>query len=393
VESFRSGIRKVRFRFELYDNKGNFKKDLNNIMSFKIDHNYFAQVKTTAKLSMIEDSSIDYANDIIRPYISISVPSEAYVKPEKELTFLNMVHPIETEIIVPGEYSEWDEYPLGAFYLSSPTRRDTQRHVIRDIEAYDLTLLLSEDKLTERFVLRKGENYVLKVEGILKDLGVTRYHIMSPEVVTIRRDIEYEPGTSILTVINDMLGQIGNTPLYMDNNGVLISKPYINPNERLPTKIYDNSVSDLTLVGASEELDIFNVPNVFSVTISNPDEKPITKTVVNDDPTNPLSTVRRGRRIVDFRTIEDMSSEESLEKYAMRIANESNTQYGTIQFKTPLMLGHWYGEVVSFDYPRLDLSGNFLETGWSMDLRVGGEMTHILRKVVNFTPERVVRND
>ena len=390
-DSFKRGIRKVKFRFELYNRNGDFKKDLSNILSFRISHNFFAQVKTTARISMEEDNDIDFMNDIVRPYIMISSPSEPFVHDEKDVTFLHMTHPIETERITEGEYSEWEEYPLGAFFLSSPTRRDEKSLVIRDIEAYDISLILSEDKITERYSISKGTNYVLEVRRLLKNAGIERYHIEAPDVVTTRRDMEYEPGTSLLTVINDMLGQIGNTPIYMDNRGMLRSDRYVNPSDRPPTVHYDDCTCSLVLVGAEEELDVFNVPNVFTVAISNPDEPPIVRTVINDDPSNPLSTVRRGRRIVDFRTVEDMASEDSLERYVMRIANEANTQYGSIKFRTPLMLGHWYGDIVKLTYKPLDIEGTFLESGWEMDLKVGGEMTHTLRRVVNFSPERLVR--
>lgn len=342
---------------------------------------------------MLEDPDIDFMNDVIRPFVLISQPSEPVVEEDREVVFLNMTHPIETEVIHEGKYGEWEEYPLGAFFMSSPTRRDVNNVVIRDIEAYDLSLILSEDKLTERYTLTKGSNYVEEIKRLLDNIGLIKYIIESPDIVTTRRDIEYEPGTSLLTVINDMLGQIGNTPIYMDNMGVMRSYKYVNPSERRPSKWYDDSKGSVVLVGSEEELDIFNVPNVFTVTVSNPDEPPIVRTVVNDDPSNALSTIRRGRRIVDFRTIEDMSNEESLERYVMRIANEANTQYGTIKFRTPIVLGHWYGEVVRFEYGPLNIEGNFLESGWEMDLKVGGEMVHTLRKVVNFSPEGLTRGD
>lgn len=390
---FKRSIRKIKFKYELYDRKGEFKKELDNILSFRIQHNFFSQLKTTARISMLEDSEIDFMNDFIKPYVLISQPSEPVVEEEREVVFLNLTHPVETEIINEGVYGEWEEYPLGAFYMSSPTRRDENNKVVRDIEAYDLTLTLSEDKITERYTVTKGSNYIEEIKRLLNNSGVNNYRIESPDVVTTRRDIEYEPGTSLLTIVNDMLGQIGNTPIYMDNMGILRSYKYVNPADRMPTKFYDDSSCSVVLEGSEEELDIFNVPNVFSVAVSNPDELPIIRTVVNDDPSNVLSTVRRGRRIVDFRTIEDMSNEDSLERYVMRIANEANTQYGTIKFRTPIVLGHWYGEVVKFKYSPLQIEGTFLESGWEMDLKVGGEMTHTLRKVVNFSPEKLTRGE
>lgn len=381
---FERGIRKIKFKFELYSGKGEFKKDLSNILSFKISHNYFAQVKTTAKITLKEDPEIDYINDVIRPKVLISYYNEPEVKDTREVVFLNMTQPVETEVIVEGEYGDWEEYSLGHFFLSSPKREDKINSVIREIEAYDVSLILAEDRITERLVIREGANYVEEISKIIRNAGVRRFFIESTEEIKTKRTIEYEPGTSLLTIINDLLGQIGNTPLYMDNIGVLNSYKYVNPADREPTISYRGE-DNLVVVGAEEELDIFNVPNVFTVAISNPDEEPITKTVVNDDPTNPLSTVRRGRRIVDFRTIEDMSNESSLEKYVIRIANEANTQYGSIKFKTPIVLGHWYSEVIDLEYAPLGIDGTYLESGWEMDLKVGGEMIHTLRKVVRFS--------
>jgi len=372
----------------LHTREGKFKKTLEGVKDFKISHNYFSQIKTTARFSMLEDKDIDYLNDQIRPYILISEVKDGGYTGEKETTFMNLVHVLEFDVFKNGSEGEWVEYPLGAFFMSSPKRRDTISNVMRDIEAYDLSLALSEDRTTDRLFINKGTEYYDIVRKLMEDSGVKAFGLHIDDGITLRRDIEYEPGTSILTVINDLLGQVGNTPIFMDNKGVLRTIPYINPTNRRETFTYDGREASNILVGAEEELDLFNAPNVFTVAISNPDEEPVVRTVVNDDPFNPLSTVRRGRRIVDFRTVEDMSSEDSLEKYVVRIANEANVQFGTITFRTPLTIGHWYGEVVKFVYPPLGINGKFLESGWEMDLRVGGEMTHTLRQVINFSEEK-----
>ena len=71
---------------------------------------------------------------------------------------------------------------------------------------------------------------------------------------------------------------------------------------------------------------------------------------------------------------------ESLLAYADRLVNDSLTTGETITVTTGLLPGFGVDDVVSLRYGEtFDIC---VERGWTMELRVGGKMSHILEKVV-----------
>lgn len=114
---------------------------------------------------------------------------------------------------------------------------------------------------------------------------------------------------------------------------------------------------------SESELDIYDAPNVFICTVSNPDlEEPMTATAVNDNPMSALSTVRRRRRIPTVVQLDNIASQEELQRYAEHLAFESMLTSKTVTVTTLAEPGHGVGDVVavSRDGAERDLSGDRL---------------------------------
>jgi len=132
-----------------------------------------------------------------------------------------------------------------------------------------------------------------------------------------------------------------------------------------------------------EELDITEVANTWVVTESNPEKDPIVSSKVNNNPESPTSTVRLGRTIVDFREVDDIADQATLNAYVERIAFEASQVFGKLKFKTALMPFHEYSDVIHIKYDPLKVDYKFSETNWTMKLEAGGEMEHEVRRVVS----------
>lgn len=351
-KALHSSNRKIDFRYELLDRNNRRIRDLTNVVNGSIDYGMLREIKRTANFTLIEDGQdIDYLNDRIKPYMRLKVSNK------------------------------WIEFPLGVFMLSSPTRAD-EILVKRDIEAYDLSLILRDDKFIDRYTILEGTNYYEAIVDILDSAGITQYNLERTED-NLPRTLEFDPGTEKINVINNLLNQLNYTPIYVDENGYFTARKYVSPSDRSIDYEYLDNEQSVTLIGAEEELDTFNVPNAFSVVRTNEEEEPLISTFINDNPKSVTSTISRGRQIVDYREIDDIASQQALDDYVERIAFEANQIYGRIRFRTALMPVHGYGNVLRFRYSPLDIDNKYLELNWSMKLSTNGTMEHELRQVIS----------
>ena len=383
VKALHSGSVTIDFRYELLDGLNRKKRDLPNITKASIDHSALAQVKRVAKFTINESPSIaiDYLNDRIKPYMRLFVPPSA--KRSREYAFFSHIQTTESSITAGDTQGGWVEFPLGVFLLSSPKRvSEGVSAVVRDIDAYDGLIILLNDKFTERHTITAGTRYYDAVISILSSAGITHYNIEQTDDV-LSRDIEFAPGEEKLFALNELLRQINFTQMHVDENGYYIAYKYRSPSERSADYVYKTDGKSVIFDGASESLDLFSVPNVFTVIKTNEEEEPLVSHFINDNPTSPTSTVARGFRIVDIREVTDIADQAALDAYTERIAFEASQVYGRIEFETALMPFHGYSNVVQFTHDALGIDGNFLELNWTMDLAVGGVMTHEVRQIID----------
>lgn len=349
-----SSNRQESFRYELLDSSNQKIRELTNVTGGEVSQAMLNQIKRIARFSLIEDDEeIDYLNNRIKPYMRLKINTK------------------------------WVDFPLGVFLLATPKRNDDVQSIKRDIEAYDLTLVLRDDKFLDRYTIVEGTPYYDALINMLTSAGISHYNIEKTDKI-LPRTIEFEPGTSKLEAINELLIQLNYTPVFVDEEGFFTARLYVSPAERPSDYDYIDDEQSVTLIGAEEELDTFNVPNIFTVVRTNEEEEPLKSTFINDNLNSPLSTINRGRNIVDYREIENIADQESLDAYVERIAFEASQVYGRIRFGTALMPIHGYGNVLRFRYQNLGIDDKYLELNWKMQLTVGGEMEHELRQVVTF---------
>jgi hypothetical protein len=95
------------------------------------------------------------------------------------------------------------------------------------------------------------------------------------------------------------------------------------------------------------------------------------------------STVARGRTIVDFREIDDVYDQTTLDDKAKRMAYEASQIYGKFIFETALMPHHSYSDVLYIEHSEHGVAAKYTETSWTMILSAGGRMRHETRRVIH----------
>lgn len=139
------------------------------------------------KLELIDDSSIDYITDLIRPWFIIN----------------------------------GNRYPMGTYFLNKPIDSVTDRAISHSVEGTDILEALEQDKVDSSYVAYKGDNVITLVKALIASVGSwVRYEIQD-NAATLSEDMSYEIGRSKLFIINGLLNTINYYPLWSNGYGVL----------------------------------------------------------------------------------------------------------------------------------------------------------------------------
>ena len=317
----------------------------------RIFNNIDASIQRSASLTLVESGDIDFTSDRIRPYMTLHT--------EKGLL----------------------TYPLGIFLMSSPTRRPQGGSIQRTVDCYDKTQILEDDKFTTRYVVQKQTAYTAAVATIIASAGITQTDILHSGLETAT-DIEFPIGTTKLAACNALLEAVNYNPIYADSLGRICVKPYILPYNRPIDATYDTGDQSITAPGAMEDMDVFNVPNKVVRYLENAEMGYLISSIQDDNPESKLSTVSRGRTIVDIAAVSDVANQSALDAMVAKILAERQI-YQTLTFETLNMPNHEYADCLNIDNREIGVNGKFIETAWEMNLSVDGRMRHTCRKAVN----------
>lgn len=348
------GHRYLTFRYELYDLNGEFVEVLDNVLSGQITMAWLAPIKRRASFVLREsDIDINWLTDRIKPWCRLHLP--------------------------PYGENDWVEWPMGVFLLSSPTRTtDSSGAVLRKVDGYDLLQVLNDDLVDDRYTISAGATHTSEVLTLLGDLP----YKLTTHTSTTRTTREWEPGTSKLKIINELLGSISYKSLAFDEDGIALIEPYVSPANRTEEWTYADDETSLIGEDVEQECDLFSVANKWVLVVSNPDADPLVATYTNDNPASPTSTVRRGRTIVDFREQEDADTQSDLDAKAARLAFNASQIYEHLRFTTGINPLHSCNDVYRITFTNLAINSSFVETKWEMDLVSGSQMKHEARRVV-----------
>lgn len=349
IRDFLTSDREVWYEYDLLDK--------NNIpmgqvtATGSIDYNSTVKIQRTAQFEIVEERDINFLTDKVKPSMCLRTPKGI------------------------------EKFPLGVFFMNSPERQAITGGVGRNIECYDTTLQLEDDKFTSRHTVTAGTNYATAIQSILNSAGITDARITST-TSTLAVAIDFPLGTSKLEAVNQLLAAINYNPIYADQNGRLVCEPYEDPLFRSPQASYITGSKSIIFSGVKEELDAFNIPNKVVRYLNSADRTTLISEVTNDDPENPLSTIARGRTIVDIASVNDIADQTTLDNYTARVMDGFKA-YQRVVLETATMPNHGNMDCIYIVDKELALSGKYIEESWNLNLSLGGHMSHTLRKVNN----------
>lgn len=283
---------------------------------------------------------------------------------------------IRAEMILDGV-----TYPLGIF-LPATVRTNFQDGVRSEaIEAYDQCWLMRDTRKESTVMIPSGTKYIAAVQQLLLDAGVA-LNLATPSTAVISEDRTWDIGTDHLTIANELLTEINYKPVWFNAQGMAVLEPQSAPSaENIQHTLDEGDVRSMLLPQMTREADIYQAPNVFVVSVGNPDKGTnMTATAVNDYVNSPLSVQRRGRRIVKFIKLNNIAGQTQLQRYADLQVRLSMYVAETVEIVTGLLPGYGVADIVA-----LNMAGVFsvcVEQSWEMHLATGGDMRHTLERVV-----------
>ena len=342
--------RTISYGYELLDVNDNTIGEI-EASDAKVYHNSEASIQRSIQLTTNNDKEINYSSDRIRPYMRVKMGNDYLI------------------------------YPLGVFLMSSPTRKESSGAIVRSIDGYDKTQILSDDKFDTRYSISAGTSYTAAVQNIVQSAGITKINIEHSDKET-QTILEFPLGTSKLEACNELLEAINYVPIYADSHGYIRTSAYKLPEGRAIDAFYATDKESIICEGTEEELDIFGAPNKIVRYLENAEREYMISSITNDNPNSKLSTVSRGRVITDIESVRDIADKSSLDAYVQRIMAEKKV-YQKLIFETLNMPMHETNDCLYVDVNSLGAYGKFIETAWEMNLTIGGKMRHVCRKAVS----------
>lgn len=186
-------------------------------------------------------------------------------------------------------------WPLGVFIPSTPDIGWTDTGPTATVDLYDKLQLLVSSKVSQTLALDAGTVVTDAVLAQLVAAGAAPVAAVS-SAATLSAPLVFDPGTTRLQVVNQLLAAINYFALWVDGYGVFQVQPYVAPAARgVQWEFGADPSASIVLPDFTHSEDTFDVPNVVTlITAASADAASRTSTARNDDPASPLSTVNRG---------------------------------------------------------------------------------------------------
>lgn len=263
-------------------------------------------------------------------------------------------------------------WPLGTFLCSTPREQWVETGRSWQIDLLDKIAVLDADEISGWYALDTGTVVTDAVAAIITAAGETAMAITA-STETLASHMVWEPGTSRLRVINDLLGAINYRALRADGYGRYVVEPYTDPAQRATLR--DLTGQAIVLETWTREQDLAKIPNRVELrSAGDASTEGLVGVATNTDPASRLSTVSRGRTISHTETGVSATSQAVIDALATRRLTDLSTPAVTRTVQHP---------AIPLDL--LDVLAHEGQRGsvqsWSQPLEVGALVTTTMREV------------
>lgn len=249
-----------------------------------------------------------------------------------------------------------EKHPLGTFLIQTPSSSFDGKSKSVSMDAYTPLIELKEKIPPIGYSLKKGDE-IMETASRLAREGLRAPVIETSSSDTIPYDFVANTNDTWLSFIRDFIAN-AKYSLALDEYGRILFMPNQDTASLQPIWTFDDSNSSILYSDFTLDHDLYDVPNVVEVLYSDGEHSYYAR-IVNDDPNSPVSTVNRGREIIQRVTDPQVSgtpNQEQITLYARNLLRELSSLEYTISY------AHGYcpvriGDCVRFNYSKAGLMG------------------------------------
>lgn len=300
-----TGSRVSSFRYELLDLNDQLIGPLDGVETGSLQWSAATSVKVGGSLEVTEVMEVDWLNTRVRIWRRV------------------------------GDV-EWSR---GVYVASAPRQRNVDGMKMFTIELLGKLALLNRDEQAQWVTVPAGVNIIDTVRSLLAAAGHHKVAI-TDAAATLSVPKTWEPTTSLLLIVNELLDAAGYWSLTADDEGFFVAQPYVLPADR-PAR-YDllddaNSIyeDDFTV-----DRDIYSIPNrVVIVGNATEDDPPLVGVAENLDSDSEYSIPSRGQ-VISYQEVGfEAANQTVIDDYARRRLVEKSQVSGTVPIRhAPLPL-------------------------------------------------------
>lgn len=332
--------------------------DLSQWMSAAtVTRSNYANLHASASLTL--SSPLSWGNSIVRPYMTMTGPTS----PTSGLTTMRFYQ--------------------GAYFVDSPEEDLSEIPPQYDVTGYDVLSIL-DDAIGDDYSIAKGTLYLDRVEQILQERGIARYHIDPDRLsstVASTKVYNLDENPTWLQVVNDCLAAVGYQGIWTDWNGTFQCRSYDTPGDRSPEWFLSAEVANTLLTQRRKRSrDFYDAPNrwVFyqsNVTETQPVDGNGRYEYTNESKGDTSVEARGGRVITKPPEGVDVADHAALIAYAKRVIDGDMSIPTTISIETAPLPLIWHMDRYSVSDPILGTSLEVMGTSWTMNLD-GSDVQH-----------------
>lgn len=220
---------------------------------------------------------------------------------------------------------------LGVFLFGAPKESASDAGRSWQVELLGKLAILDSASTEATLTVPAGSNLVQSAVDLAQNAGESRI-AATPSPATTSSAMMWDPGTSTLTVINELLAAAGYWSAWADGSGVVRFEPYSRPAQRPSSFSFVEGDAAIHSAEWTRDQDLASVPNRVVLVGQGSDETPaLVGIATNEDPASPFSFQRRGRWITHSETGVEAANQETLTGLARRKLINSSTPQATLQ--------------------------------------------------------------
>lgn len=284
-----TGHRTTEYRWDLLTLGDAPAGTLDGVESARLEWSVAREIRGTGSMQWAGSTVPDWTQVRLQPWVTITDPT--------------------------GVAQTW---PLGVYIPASPSVVWTSTSATAGVDLYDKLQVLVDAKVSASYALPQGTIITDSVKALILGAGESRM-VVADSSATLRSPMVWDPGTTVLRIVNDLLAAANYFAVWVDGWGYFRADPYVAPQSRGVAWSFLDDESSIYAPEWTHDRDSFGVPNVVTLVSRADGATPaLTSTARNMAVGDPLSIPSRGREVVEVEADVEAASQDVLDGLAAR---------------------------------------------------------------------------